>query len=154
MTFCTGAFSSRWNRPNSSSATISRFLDDNRADILAFKTKQQAAFEAERERWESSGQAHYTADPAGDAAAADAALDLPAGCTALASPVTGSVWQITVKAGDRVQAGDELLVVEAMKMEIPIQADEAGTVVEVLCAQGSSVAAGQALLIVQPETVA
>ncbi len=104
-----------------------RFLDDNRADILAFKTKQQAAFEAERERWELSGQAHYTADPAGDAASADASLDLPAGCTALASPVTGSVWQIAVKPGDRVQEGDELLVVEAMKMEIPIQADEAGT---------------------------
>jgi urea carboxylase len=128
-----------------------RFLDDNRTDISAFKTRQQAAFDAERERWESSGQAHYTVDPAGDAATADAALDLPAGCTALASPVTGSVWQISVKAGDRVQAGDELLVVEAMKMEIPIQADEAGTVVEVLCAQGSSVSAGQALLIVQPD---
>ncbi len=131
-----------------------RFLDDNRAAILAFKTRQQAAFDAERERWESSGQAHYAADPAGAAATADAALDLPAGCMALASPVTGSVWQIAVQVGDRVEAGDELLVVEAMKMEIPIQADEAGTVVEVLCAQGSAVSAGQALLIVKPDATA
>jgi urea carboxylase len=132
-------------------ADYRRFLHEHRDSIAQFKARQQSAFEAERERWEQTGQAHYDADPAGDAAAADAAIDIPQGCIAVASPVTGSVWQIAVEPGQRVQEGQELLVIEAMKMEIPLQADEAGEVVEVLCSQGSSVGAGQALVILRPE---
>ncbi|MDA3875548.1 MAG: carboxyltransferase domain-containing protein, partial [Halothiobacillus sp.] len=126
------------------------FLESERGSISAFKNAQQAAFDAERERWEATGQAHYEADPAGDAAGADAGVDIPAGCMALASPVTGSVWQVRVKPGERVEAGQALVVVEAMKMEIAIEAEEAGEIVEVLCAQGSPVSAGQMLLIVRP----
>ncbi len=132
-------------------ADYRRFLADNDASIGAFKQRQQAAFEAERERWEQSGQAHYDSDPAGDAAASDAALDIQPGCIAVASPVTGSVWHIPIKAGDRIAPDQELVVVEAMKMEIAINADEAGEVIEVLCAQGSPVSAGQALIIIRPE---
>jgi urea carboxylase len=65
--------------------------------------------------------------------------------------VTGSVWSIPVNPGDRVSMGDKLVVVEAMKMEIAIEADEIGVVTEILCAQGSPVKAGQALLILQIE---
>ena len=129
-----------------------KFLHDHAASIMQFKYSQQAAFDAERERWEQTGQANYSADPAGDAASADASVDIPHGCMAIASPVTGSVWQVNVQAGDRVSTGQELVVVEAMKMEIAIEADEPGEVVDVLCAQGSSVSAGQMLVIVRPET--
>ena len=129
-----------------------KFLHDHAARIAQFKHSQQAAFDAERERWEQTGQANYSADPAGDAASADASVDIPHGCMAIASPVTGSVWQVNVQAGDRVSAGQELVVVEAMKMEIAIEADEPGEVVDVLCAQGNSVSAGQMLVIVRPET--
>ncbi len=69
----------------------------------------------------------------------------------MASPVTGSVWAIAVRPGDRVEMGDRLVVVEAMKMEIAIEADEIGVVQEILCAQGSPVKAGQALLILDIE---
>ena len=65
--------------------------------------------------------------------------------------MTGSVWDIPVKPGQRVSIGDNLVIVEAMKMEIAIESDEAGTVEEVLCAQGSPVKAGQALVIVRLE---
>lgn len=125
------------------------FLADNNASITAFKQAQQAAFDAERERWEASGQAHFEAELPDEAAGSDAPFDLPAGYIAVASPVTGSVWDIPVKVGDRIDSGDNLVVVEAMKMEIAIEADEAGTVKELLCAQGSPVKAGQALLILQ-----
>jgi urea carboxylase len=83
--------------------------------------------------------------------AADAGLEIPPGCLAVASSVTGSVWELAVKAGDRVTVGDPLLIMEAMKMEITIAADEAGTVREVLAAQGSPVSAGQAVLILELE---
>jgi len=128
-----------------------RFLADERAAIEAFKSRQQAAFDAERQRWEASGQAHYEQDVAGDAAGADASFDLPPGCMAIASPVTGSVWEVAVKPGDVVDTDQLLLVVEAMKMEINIECDEPGRVVEVLCSQGSPVSAGQALVIIEPE---
>jgi urea carboxylase len=61
------------------------------------------------------------------------------------------VWNVAVKAGDRVEAGQRLIVVESMKMEIAVATPRAGTVVEVLCAQGSPVAAGQALVFWEPE---
>ena len=128
-----------------------RFLQDNAAGIAQFKQRQQAAFDAERERWEQSGQAHFSADLPDEAAASDAPFDLPAGCIAVASPVTGSVWAMPAKVGERVAIGDTLVVVEAMKMEIAIEADEAGTLKELLCTQGMAVKAGQALAIVQIE---
>jgi urea carboxylase len=127
------------------------FLAANADSIRVFKDRQQAAFDAERERWEQSGQAHYVAELPDEASTADAPFDVPAGCIAVASPVTGSVWDIPVQPGQRIDIGDNLIVVEAMKMEIAIEADEAGTVKEILCSQGSAVKAGQALVIVQLE---
>jgi urea carboxylase len=128
-----------------------RFLADNSAGISAFKHRQQAAFEAERERWEQSGQAHFDADLPDEVSSSDAPFEVPHGCLAVAAPVTGSVWEVPVMVGDRVQIGHTLVVIEAMKMEIAIESDEAGVVREVLCAQGSPVKAGQALVILELE---
>jgi urea carboxylase len=68
----------------------------------------------------------------------------------VSSPVTGSVWQINTEPGRRVQAGDVLLIVEAMKMEIPIAADAAGEIVELRCVRGRTISAGQTLLVLKP----
>lgn len=57
--------------------------------------------------------------------------------------VSGSVWEVTVSAGQSVTAGDVLVVVESMKMEIPVEAPAAGTVREVLVAKGDTVSDGQ-----------
>jgi urea carboxylase len=124
-------------------------LSVNAQSITAFKTKQQAAFDAERQHWEQTGQAYYDAELPDEASGSDAPFDVPAGCIAIASSVTGSVWEVPVKVGTRINIGDKLVVVEAMKMEIAIEADEQGTVREILCAQGSPVKAGQSLLIVE-----
>jgi urea carboxylase len=133
-----------------------RFLTDNAASIAQFKARQQAAFEAERERWNDSEAATPTgasrkAVTAGGTVADEAgALEIPAGCIAVSSPITGNVWQIAVGAGARVKAGDELIVVEAMKMEIPIAADEPGEIVEVRCERGRTIYAGETLLVLRP----
>ncbi|MDD3519298.1 MAG: carboxyltransferase domain-containing protein, partial [Chromatiales bacterium] len=132
-------------------AAYQRFLADNRASIAEFKTRQQAAFEAERERWRATGQTAHV-DEAVDVGAADAMTELPPGHLAVASPVTGSVWQIAVTLGQRVEVGQPLLVVEAMKMEVSIEADEAGVVADILCAPGDGVHAGQALLVLRLAT--
>jgi urea carboxylase len=132
-----------------------RMLAAEAASIAAFKTRQQAAFEAERERWREqdavTSSRSATNNPEENGAQASAvANDIPPGCIALSSPVTGSVWQLNVSAGQRVSEGAELLVVEAMKMEIPVTADEAAEVVEVRCARGRTVTAGETLAVLRP----
>ncbi len=126
-----------------------QYLEDNAEAISVFKHRQQTAFESERERWEQSGQTDFAQQIPDEASSSDAPFDIPAGCIAVASPVTSNVWRIPVKVGDRVEAGDVLVIVEAMKMEIAIESDEAGVVEEVLCSQGASVHAGQALVLLR-----
>ncbi len=127
------------------------FLQQNAGEIECFKQRQQTAFDAERQRWEETGQATYSSDLLEDVSASDAGLEIPQGCLAVASSVTGSVWELAVKPGDKVEIGDPLIIIEAMKMEITIAADEAGTIREVLASQGSPVSAGQAVVILEME---
>ena len=61
------------------------------------------------------------------------------------SPIPGRVVKVMVKAGDRVTAGQTVVVVEAMKMENELRAPRAGEVQEVRCAEGAAVEAGQDL---------
>jgi biotin carboxyl carrier protein len=67
----------------------------------------------------------------------------------LKSEVTGSVWQIKVKPGDKVESGDVLIIVESMKMEIPVIAEDGGTVLEILVTEGESVADGQVVVVLE-----
>jgi urea carboxylase len=124
------------------------YLKDNEASITAFKLGQQTAFEAERERWREAGLSE-TPDEAGsqDATANAAAADAFEG-EVVVSQVSGGVWSVLVRAGAMVKAGDALLVVESMKMEITVHAPCDGLVHEVLCIEGQSVSAGQALVLV------
>ncbi len=123
------------------------FLAANSGEIDAFQSKQRAAFEAERQRWEEAG---LSMDAPAESVAEVDEIVIPNGCSTLDSPVTGSVWKIEVTAGTRIAAGDNVLILEAMKMEIPLEADGDVEIVEVLVAEGASVRAGQALVIVKP----
>ncbi|RUO48723.1 oxaloacetate decarboxylase subunit alpha [Pseudidiomarina aquimaris] len=67
----------------------------------------------------------------------------------VAAPLAGNVFKVVVKAGQQVQEGDVLIVLEAMKMETDIKADRAGTVAEVFAKEGDSVAVGDALLTLE-----
>jgi acetyl-CoA carboxylase biotin carboxyl carrier protein len=60
--------------------------------------------------------------------------------------ITGNVWKIVVKPGDTVSEDDPLLILESMKMEIPVSAPEAGKVVEILAEEGSTVPEGTVLV--------
>ena len=56
-----------------------------------------------------------------------------------------------MQKGDRVKAGDAMLVVESMKMEFAVDAPVGGTVGQLFCKEGAHVSAGQMLLIVEEE---
>jgi acetyl-CoA carboxylase biotin carboxyl carrier protein len=67
--------------------------------------------------------------------------------TTLQSEVTGTVWKIEVQEGDAVAADQTLLILESMKMEIPVTAAAAGTVLRLLVQEGESVAEGQDVVV-------
>lgn len=119
------------------------FLDENAASIAAFKSRQRAAFDAERERWEYTGQANYAAPE--DMQFDEPNEQLPQNSRAVESPVAGSIWKIKVEEGDQVGAGDVLIVIESMKMEINVTAPAAGQIARLFCHEGSQVIAGQPL---------
>jgi biotin carboxyl carrier protein len=62
------------------------------------------------------------------------------------APITGSMWRVLVREGDAVAEGDEVAIIESMKLEIPVEADAPGTVTRVHVGDGASVAEGQLLL--------
>ena len=63
------------------------------------------------------------------------------------SEASGSVWKIEVTVGQQVAEGDTLLVIESMKMELPLAAPSAGTVAQILVAEGEMVEEDQPLLL-------
>ena len=83
------------------------------------------------------------------AKAAPAAAPAPAasaGGRPINAPLPGVVSKINAKVGDKVSAGDTLLILEAMKMENNITADANGTIKAILCKEGDQVQSGQALV--------
>lgn len=71
----------------------------------------------------------------------------PANGTEVESPMQGSIFEILVSVGDSVQAGDELIILEAMKMENPIVAPVAGVVSKIMVSKGETVDTGKVLII-------
>lgn len=65
------------------------------------------------------------------------------------SPLPGTVVKVNVKEGDRVSAGQTLVVLEAMKMENNIDADRGGVVKQILVQQGGTVMEGDTLLVIE-----
>ena len=67
----------------------------------------------------------------------------------LKSEVTGSVWKILKAAGDGAEEGETLMILESMKMEIPVIAEDGGSIVEVRVAEGAAVKEGDVLLVIE-----
>ncbi|HVU33688.1 MAG TPA: 5-oxoprolinase/urea amidolyase family protein [Opitutaceae bacterium] len=124
-----------------------RFLADNAETIGAFKSRQQASFEAERKRWEESGQLNFSAET--EAAMAADELAIPAGCTGVPAHIPGNIWKISVAPGHAVREGDPLVILESMKMEVTVVSSRSGKVREVRCVEGKPVNAGEMLVVIE-----
>ena len=125
------------------------FLGAIQYEARIAQTRQQAAFAEERARWAAAGQA-APPDLAADMDAAPLADGaIPEGCQAVTSPVTSSVWKILVEPGQTVQAGESLLVLEAMKIEVTVTAPQAGVVEELRTQANALVMHGQNLVILR-----
>jgi acetyl-CoA carboxylase biotin carboxyl carrier protein len=67
--------------------------------------------------------------------------------TDIEAQITGNVWKIEVAVGDAVADGDTLVILESMKMEIPVETEEDGVVKEIRCEEGQSVSEGDVLVV-------
>lgn len=130
-------------------ADYQAFLQQQAESIEAFRQQQQGAFQAERERWIASGQAHFDSEEACAPIGADTPLEL--GQLSVDSHLAGNLWQVQVETGSRVAAGDVLVILESMKMEIPLLAPVAGVVREVRVQPGSAVQAGQRVVVLEEQ---
>ncbi|HTR42524.1 MAG TPA: urea carboxylase [Pseudomonadales bacterium] len=127
-----------------------KFLKDNEADIAKFRQKQQKAFAEERDRWIADGSNNFTVTESDEAPADE--LVVPKNGQLVASPITGNIWAVLAKEGERVSAGQKIVVVEAMKMEVGVESPVAGIVKKIAVAPGKMVSAGQSLAIVEEKS--
>ena len=63
--------------------------------------------------------------------------------------ITGTVWKIECQVGQDVGEGDTLVILESMKMEMPVEAEDAGKVKEIRCEEGQSVSEGDTLVVLE-----
>ena len=95
-----------------------------------------------RPAWNARGRGPWTAR-------ASAATQGAAGPQRIAAPMPGKIVKVLVKPGDSVDAGQGVVIVEAMKMENELRSPKAGTVSQVLVKEGASVDAGAILVVVE-----
>ena len=121
-----------------------KFLADHEQEIGVFQHQREQAFTAELAHWHRSGQFNYSVE---ESETVTNDIDWPEESVVLDSPVSGSVWQAEVIVGQEVKAGQCLMILESMKMEIPVYASTDGTVTHLLLTSGQRVNAGQALIV-------
>jgi urea carboxylase len=145
-----GAYPLHVEEERFSLAPYNRFLAEIGPSAREFKRRQQGAFDAERERWVANGQADFAAPET--PVIRGGADEVPPGCQPVRAPVTANVWSIAVETGQRVKAGERLVVLEAMKMEVAVAAPRAGVVELLRCSVGTMVMGGQHLLHIRVDT--
>jgi acetyl-CoA carboxylase biotin carboxyl carrier protein len=63
--------------------------------------------------------------------------------------ITGTVWKVECEVGQDVEEGDTLVILESMKMEMPVEAEDDGKVSEISCSEGQSVSEGDTLIVIE-----
>jgi len=130
-----------------------RFLASIAEDAERFRSRQQAAFQAERQRWVEAGEfeaARKAEGAAGDAGAADGAFEASEGSHVVTAPLGAQVWAVPVDDGAIVEAGDELVVLSAMKTETAVHAPVGGRVECVAVKPGQVVLSGTPMMAIAP----
>ena len=118
---------------------------DGKAYAVEFKGDRRSSTAKPTRSRHGRHAAPAAAAPAPAASVPEAPAAAAGGDTEIAAPVPGIILRITAQAGQAIKAGDEILVMEAMKMEMPIKAPSDGTVASILVAQAQKINTGDIL---------
>ena len=118
-------------------------------EINTAATGQPAAAGEEQAAGADAAQVSRTAPKEEKAPAAAGEQQIPAGGTQVNAPMPGVVLKVEASAGQKVKAGDVLIVLEAMKMENEISAPVSGTVREILVGPGTTVNTGDIMVVIE-----
>jgi urea carboxylase len=132
-------------------ADHNRFLADNAEGIAKFRAMQNAAFEAEKQAWQQAGE--FDPRPEPDHAEV-LTVDVPDGASLVSAQLSASVWRIDVRPGETVTAGQIVLRLEAMKLEVAVRAPVDGVVADILVTPGQHLTAGHALMVIAGQEAA
>lgn len=127
----------------------SNFLSENDETIVEFKTNQQSAFNEERRRWKETGQDVLSFEEPDTEEKQK--VEIPENCEALESVISGTVWKVNCHPGEKVTSEKPIMILEAMKMEVPVYPSEPGIINEIVVSEGQSVMSGQILVIIEEE---
>ncbi|CAB3733776.1 urea carboxylase [Achromobacter piechaudii] len=130
-------------------AAHQRFLAEQADSIAVFQMRQKSAFDAEVALWKTEDVA---AEPSAQGPEADSEVALRDGERLVSADMCGNIWKIPVEVGQSVSAGDTLVVVEAMKMELSVIAPTSGTVTAIRCVPGKPVNAGDPLVVLAEDS--
>lgn len=143
--FPQGRYSIKIEDSSFSLSEYQAFLQNQQADIDSFTSQRQQAFEEELANWHTTDQFNFQMEVL---EVREDDIDWLEDSVVIESSVSGSVWQVDVSVGQQVKAGQTLLILESMKMEIPVHATEDGIITHVLLESGHRVNAGQALVVI------
>ncbi len=117
------------------------YLESIKESASKFKAHQEASFQAERQRWIEQGLDHFESETEETDTAADEVL--PDDCEPINATIPGSVWKVLAKEGDVVKKGQQVAVLESMKMEFPIEAETSGVIKKIYVKTSQQINAGQ-----------
>lgn len=123
-----------------------KYLESIKDSAKKFKDHQEAAFEAERQRWHEKGLDHFVSETP---EVSHEEVQIPDGCDAVNATVPGCVWKVVRKEGEKVQKGEQIMIMESMKMEFPVIATEDGVLRKIYAKPGEQVEAGQVMAAVK-----
>jgi urea carboxylase len=148
QSFPQGRYPLRIEESSFSLSGYQQYLVDNADQIEDFRSQRQSAFETELAHWHQSGQFNYEIAEQEVLASEESWADES---MVVDSPLSGSVWQIDVEVGQRVKTGDCVMILESMKMEIPVYSTASGVITHVLRDSGQRVNPGQALVVIEQD---
>ena len=145
--FVRGRFEPQIEQTTFDLAAYESWLAERQDAIDVFRSTREAAFASELDAWRENGQLQF--DVGVSDAVVEENLEVPDGCFVIESHVSGHVWQTPAEPGSVVAEEAEIMVLESMKMELPITAPREGKLVRLLVQEGQQVTPGQAVALME-----
>ena len=144
--FLRGKFEIQIEETNFCLGDYKKYLSSITESAAVFKKNQEAAFEAERQRWREKGLDHFVSE---SNETHHAEIEIPDGCEGVSATIPGCVWKIVKNEGETVKKGEEIIIMESMKMEFPVIAQNDGVIQKIFAKTGEQVEAGQILAAIK-----